>query len=149
MTTGAVSSNPVLPGILASGQQGGSPAAAERASSIRISPAPALKKITCGQSDAPGRGRHLAQDNTAPGRAVSVQQPQGGAEQPSPGAATLFAVQLIGQDGLAKDQPGLAPIDNALDQHRDAPALGSSLYQRAGGEPHILPKDATFLRLAV
>jgi hypothetical protein len=99
-----------------------------------------FKMITSGQSAAPPGGRHLEQDNRAPGKVAG---------QPSLGAATLFEVQLLGQDRLAEDQPGFTPIDNTLDRHRDGPALGSSLYQRAGGAPRILPSDATFLRLAV
>jgi hypothetical protein len=112
-----------------------------------------LKMITSGQSAAPPGGRHLEQDNRAPGKVVRHTagrlQAQGFAGQPSPGAATLFEVQLLGQDGLVEEQPGFTPIDNTLDRHRDGLALGSSLYQRAGGAPRILPSDATFLRLAV
>lgn len=59
-----------------------------------------------------------------------------------------FMVQVLGQHaGGGRAQP--ATPENSLTGHRDAALLGSDIYRKAGGEPEILPDDATFVRLAV
>ena len=56
-----------------------------------------------------------------------------------------FMVQVLGQQnqGTQTAQP------HTLAQHRDAALIGSESYRRAGGEPELLPDDATFVRVAV
>lgn len=58
-----------------------------------------------------------------------------------------FMVQVLGQQAPAS-RSQTAP-ETSLSGHRDAALLGSDLYRRAGGEPEILPDQATFVRLAV
>jgi hypothetical protein len=59
-----------------------------------------------------------------------------------------FMVQVLGQQATA-GRPQDATPQTSLTGHRDAALLGSETYRKAGGEPEILPDDATFVRLAV
>ncbi|MEO3428228.1 hypothetical protein AAFN88_05180 [Pelagibius sp. CAU 1746] len=59
-----------------------------------------------------------------------------------------FMVQVLGQQATA-GRPQAATPQTSLSGHRDAAQLGSDVYRKAGGEPEILPDDATFVRLAV
>ncbi|WP_193367167.1 hypothetical protein [Pelagibius marinus] len=59
-----------------------------------------------------------------------------------------FMVQVLGQQAAA-GRPQAAMPQTSLSGHRDAALLGSDIYRKAGGEPEILPDDATFVRLAV
>ncbi len=59
-----------------------------------------------------------------------------------------FMVQVLGQQAGAGRLQAATP-QTSLSGHRDAALLGSDIYRKAGGEPEILPDDATFVRLAV
>ena len=56
-----------------------------------------------------------------------------------------FMVQVLGQ----QSQGAPAAPQSTLSQHRDAALIGSDIYRRAGGEPELLPEDATFVRIAI
>lgn len=56
-----------------------------------------------------------------------------------------FVVQVLGQ----QSQTAAAAPQSTLSQHRDAALIGSDIYRKAGGEPELLPEDATFVRIAV
>jgi hypothetical protein len=58
------------------------------------------------------------------------------------GTPATFMAQVLGQTGDRTE-------GSVVREHRDGPALGSTAYRRAGGEPAIFPSDATLLRLAV
>lgn len=59
-----------------------------------------------------------------------------------------FMVQVLGQQAGGGRSQAPTP-ETSLSGHRDAALLGSDIYRKAGGEPEILPDDATFVRLAV
>lgn len=63
-------------------------------------------------------------------------------------AALPFMVQVLGQQS-AGGRPQAAAPETSLSGHRDAAALSSDIYRKAGGEPEFLPDRATFVRLAV
>ncbi len=56
-----------------------------------------------------------------------------------------FMVQVLGQ----QNQAAQTAQPHTLTQHRDAALIGSESYRRAGGEPEVLPDDATIVRVAV
>ncbi len=60
-----------------------------------------------------------------------------------------FMVQVLGQQSLASKGLQPAPQSSTLSQHRDGALMGSEIYRKAGGEPELLPEDATFVRFAV
>ncbi|WP_422364889.1 hypothetical protein [Pelagibius sp.] len=60
-----------------------------------------------------------------------------------------FMVQVLGQQALASKGLQPAPQSTSLSQHRDGALMGSEIYRKAGGEPELLPEDATFVRFAV
>ena len=62
---------------------------------------------------------------------------------PTTHAAPPFAAQLLGQQ--APD----APAGPELLAHRDAAALGSEAYRRAGGEPPFYSEAPAYFRLSV
>lgn len=63
-------------------------------------------------------------------------------------ASMPFMVQVLGQQAAAGRSQAVTP-ETSLTGHRDAALLGSDIYRKAGGEPEVLPEDATFVRLAV
>ncbi len=88
-----------------------------------------------------GRGRSgaaPARGETASGRLINFSRL----------SSMPFMVQVLGQQATAGRPQGTAP-QTSLSGHRDAAQLGSDIYRKAGGEPEILPDDATFVRLAV
>lgn len=58
--------------------------------------------------------------------------------------AMPFMVQVLGQQHPGSQTTQQTP----LAQHRDGALIGSELYRKAGGEPELLPEDATFVRIA-
>ena len=59
--------------------------------------------------------------------------------------AMAFVVQVLGQ----QSQNTTAAPQSTLSQHRDGALIGSDIYRKAGGEPELLPEDATFVRIAI
>lgn len=55
-------------------------------------------------------------------------------------SVAVFLVQVLGQD---PGQPA-----HGLTGHRDAAALGSEAYRRAGGAPPVFPEDPAVLRIS-
>lgn len=107
----------------------------------------------------------LTNQRAADGRGGAARLGSGGRDQASPTAvrgetgggqqlhfsrlsSLPFMVQVLGQQAGA-DRPQAVAPQTSLAGHRDAALLGSDIYRRAGGEPEILPEDATFVRLAV
>ena len=101
-----------------------------------------------------GAEREQLGDDTRGGRSAppSSRRPGEGAAGRLPSFSRLsalpFMVQVLGQQAA----PGARPVggpQTSLTGHRDAALLGSDSYRRAGGEPAVLPDNATFVRLAV
>lgn len=88
----------------------------------------------------PGR---LAQDHVAQGPAKGRQVSF------SRLSSMPFMVQVLGQQALASKGLQSTPQSTSLSQHRDGAMMGSDIYRKAGGEPELLPEDATFVRFAV
>lgn len=120
--------------------------------------------------EAPFEKRQARQELAGEGRAARArlsqeggpERGQGGAGRTTPPSAPAsgrqihfsrltsmsFMVQVLGQQTVGGRDPAVTP-QTSLTGHRDAALLGSDIYRKAGGEPEILPDDATFVRLAV
>lgn len=81
-----------------------------------------------------------AGSSTASGQARggSAGQPPAGAQGP---ATPPLLVQLLVQENN--------PFTGPLSQHRDAQALGSEAYRRAGAEPTIYPEQPTVFSVSI
>lgn len=55
-------------------------------------------------------------------------------------AVAQFLAQMLNQD--------IGPIDTALAEHRDGPALGSTAYRRAGAEPPVYSEQPMLFRVS-
>lgn len=88
-----------------------------------------------------------------PGRAEREDAAQGPAKGRQVSFSRLssmpFMVQVLGQQALASKGLQPAPQSSSLSQHRDGALMGSEIYRKAGGEPELLPEEATFVRFAV
>ncbi len=89
------------------------------------------------QPDLEDARRPSTRDRTA------AEAPQGIRIPPTTHAAPPFAAQLLGQQASA------ALAGPELLGHRDAAALGSEAYRRAGGEPAIYSEAPAYFRLSV
>ena len=86
------------------------------------------------QKDAVRQGRVQGGADPAKGRRISFSRL----------TAMPFMVQVLGQQSPGSQTTQQTP----LAQHRDGALIGSELYRKAGGEPELLPEDATFVRIA-
>ncbi len=86
------------------------------------------------QRDAARRARFQDAAEPAKGRRISFSRL----------TAMPFMVQVLGQQSSGSQITQQTP----LVQHRDGALIGSELYRKAGGEPELLPEEATFVRIA-
>lgn len=85
-----------------------------------------------------------------PGQGQAAQGPAKGRQVSFSRLSSMpFMVQVLGQQSLAAKGLQPAPQNSPLSQHRDGALMGSEIYRKAGGEPELLPEDATFVRFAV
>lgn len=91
-----------------------------------------------GRDGSTGRERTAAAQEPAKGRLASFSRL----------SSMPFMVQVLGQQALAERSPAAA-AQTPFSQHRDGALMGSDLYRKAGGEPELMPDNATLVRFAV